>query len=345
MYSLLRRWLFSRDAEDAHHLTFRWFHRVCAIPGVRSLLNRWQRVTDASLQTQAFGLTFPNPLGLAAGLDKNAVLVNEFAALGFGFVEVGTVTPRPQPGNERPRLFRLPVDEAIINRMGFNNDGAVAIAARLRSRRTSVLVGGNIGRNKDTPETGAVADYCAAFRELHPVVDYFVVNVSSPNTPGLRALQDREPLTRLLSELQSVNDSFGTPRPLLLKIAPDLSDSQLDDVIAVVRETGTAGLVATNTTIRRDGLRTPADTVQSIGPGGLSGRPLTRRATEVIRYLSQRSDRRIPIIGVGGIHTPEDALEKLSAGATLLQLYSGLIYEGPRLVPRILRAIAAARTR
>jgi dihydroorotate dehydrogenase len=345
MYSLLRRWLFARDAEDAHHLTFRWFRRVCAVPGVRSLLNRWQRVTDASLQTQAFGLTFPNPLGLAAGLDKNAVLVDEFAALGFGFVEVGTVTPRPQPGNERPRLFRLPVDEAIINRMGFNNDGAVAIAARLKSRRTGVLVGGNIGRNKDTSDADAVADYCAAFRELHPVVDYFVVNVSSPNTPGLRALQDREPLTRLLSELQSVNDSLGAPKPVLLKIAPDLSDSQLDDVIAVVRETGTAGLVATNTTISRDGLRTPVDAVQSIGSGGLSGRPLTRRATEVIRYLSQRSDRRIPIIGVGGIHTPEDALEKLSAGATLLQLYSGLIYEGPRLVPRILRAIAAARTR
>ena len=283
------------------------------------------------------GLHFPNPVGLAAGFDKDGKHLHAMAALGFGFIEVGTVTPRPQAGNPRPRLFRLPADAALINRMGFNNEGVEALVQRLQQPRPAgLIIGGNIGKNKDTPNEQAAADYLFCYEKLFPYVDYFVVNVSSPNTPGLRALQDREPLTHLLRSLQQRNLQEPQPKPILLKIAPDLSDAQLDDIIAIVQTTGIAGVIATNTTISREGLRT--DTTH-IGAGGLSGHPLRARATEVIRYLHEKSGRSLVIIGVGGISSPAEALEKLDAGAALVQIYTGFIYEGPGIVKRIQRAV------
>ncbi|RMH95922.1 MAG: quinone-dependent dihydroorotate dehydrogenase, partial [Calditrichaeota bacterium] len=291
------------------------------------------------LRREVFGLSFPNPVGLAAGFDKNARVYRQMGRLGFGFVEIGTVTPRPQPGNPRPRLFRLPEDEALINRMGFNNEGVEAVAARLRRRPKGLIIGGNIGKNKTTPNDRAVEDYEICFRKLYDQVDYFVVNVSSPNTPGLRALQEKGALRELLQHLQALNRRMSSPRPLLLKIAPDLTPGQLDDIIEVVQETGLAGVIATNTTVERRGLRTSPRKLQAIGEGGLSGRPLRERATEVIRYLHRASGGAFPIIGVGGIHSPEDALEKMEAGASLIQLYTGLIYRGPGLVGEIKRRL------
>ncbi len=290
---------------------------------------------DERLEREVFGIRFPNPVGLAAGFDKDARFTDVLACLGFGFVEIGTVTPRPQPGNPRPRLFRLPADKALINRMGFNNDGAPAAAARLKARKERLVIGGNIGKNKDTPNEDALSDYIACFRALYEVVDYFVVNVSSPNTPGLRALQDKEPLTRILGSLQEINKGMPVPRPILLKIAPDLTNEQLDDIVEIVRSTGIAGLVATNTTIDRTGLTTPAGEVEALGAGGLSGAPLKNRATEVIRYLHERSGGSIPIIAAGGIFTAADAWEKIEAGATLVQVYTGFIYEGPAIAKNI----------
>ena len=337
---LVKPLLFQLDAERAHHLVFDNLRRAARVPGTNALLRGLYDYQHPGLQREVFGLKFPNPVGLAAGFDKNAVLTDELAALGFGFVEIGTVTPRPQPGNPAPRLFRLPQDEALINRMGFNNDGAEAVAARLASRKNRLLIiGGNIGKNKDTPNADAAQDYLAAFRALADVVDYFVVNVSSPNTPGLRELQDKKPLMELLAQVQEQNQARAQPRPLLLKIAPDLSDAQLDDILDIARETNLAGLVATNTTISRADLSADASYVASLGAGGLSGRPLRARATEVIRYLARRSSGNLPIIGAGGIHSPEDAREKLNAGATLIQLYTGFIYEGPGLVGRINRLL------
>ncbi len=334
--------LFKLDAERAHHLVFDNLKRAARLPGTAAALRGLYDYQHPSLERDLFGLKFLNPVGLAAGFDKNAMLTDELAALGFGFVEIGTVTPRPQPGNLKPRLFRLPADEALINRMGFNNDGAAAVAARLRGRQNQqLIIGGNIGKNKDTPNERAGDDYVAAFEALVEVVDYFVVNVSSPNTPGLRELQDKEPLIKLLQQVQQVNQARPTPRPLLLMIAPDLSDAQLDDILEIAHETQLSGLVATNTTIARpDTLRTPTPAVAAYGAGGLSGRPLRARATEVIRYLHQRSQGSLPIIGAGGIHSAQDALEKLQAGASLVQLYTGFIYEGPRLVRQINQAIS-----
>ncbi|GAB3987294.1 quinone-dependent dihydroorotate dehydrogenase [Spirosoma daeguense] len=296
------------------------------------------------MERTVFGITFPNPVGMAAGFDKNAELISELSDLGFGFVEIGTVTPRPQPGNPRPRLFRLKPDGGLVNRMGFNNKGASVAAERLRRFAQTrgdrqVIVGGNIGKNKDTPNEEALNDYLLNFRELFDTVDYFVVNVSSPNTPGLRDLQEREPLTRLLSAIQSENKQRSTPKPILLKIAPDLTNGQLDDIIAIVAETGIAGVIATNTTISRSGLKTEARDIEQIGAGGVSGRPLRDRATEVIRYLHQQSGGAFPIVGVGGIFSPEDAQEKLDAGASLIQLYTGFIYEGPGVARRINRTL------
>jgi dihydroorotate dehydrogenase len=333
--------LFKLDAERAHHFTFDNLKRAASWPGAKAVLRGLYNYQHPSLAREVFGLKFPNPVGLAAGLDKNAVLTDEFATMGFGFVEIGTVTPRPQPGNPQPRLFRLPDDEALINRMGFNNDGATVVAERLRQRKNrQLIIGGNIGKNKDTPNEQAADDYMAAFEALAEVVDYFVVNVSSPNTPGLRELQDKKPLISLLQQVQARNLARATPRPLLLKIAPDLTDAQLDDILEIARETKLSGLVATNTTIvRPETLRTPAATVAAHGAGGLSGRPLRERATEVIRYLHQRSEGGLPIIGAGGIHSAQDALEKLAAGASLVQLYTGFIYEGPGLVRQINRAL------
>lgn len=343
MYKALLKPLFFRlDAERAHHLVFDNLKRAHRMPGAGALLQSLYGFQHPRLEREVFGLRFRNPVGLAAGFDKNAELTDELASLGFGFVEIGTVTPRPQPGNPTPRLFRLPQDEALVNRMGFNNAGAAAAAARLRQRHSTIVVGGNIGKNKDTPNEHAAQDYIACVEALHEVVDYFVVNVSSPNTPGLRQLQEREPLIRLLQQVQERNAGLPVPRPLLLKIAPDLTNTQLDDILLIAQETQLSGLVASNTTISRSNLLTDAAHVDSLGAGGLSGRPLRQRATEVISYLHRRSGGSLPIIGVGGIHSPADALEKLAAGASLLQLYTGFIYEGPALISRINKALVQA---
>ena len=341
--SVVKPLLFKLDAERAHHFVFDNLKRASQLPGTKALLRGLYDYHHPSLERTVFGLKFTNPVGLAAGFDKNAVLTDELATMGFGFIEIGTVTPRPQPGNPQPRLFRLPQDEALINRMGFNNDGAATVAARLRLRHNRQLViGGNIGKNKDTPNERAGDDYVAAFEALAEVVDYFVVNVSSPNTPGLRELQDKKPLIKLLQQVQEKNLARPQPRPLLLKIAPDLTDAQLDDILEIARETQLSGLVATNTTISRDGLTTTASQVASYGAGGLSGRPLRARSTEVIAYLHRRSQGGLPIIGAGGIHSAADALEKLAAGATLVQLYTGFIYEGPGLARKINEQLAAS---
>ena len=280
------------------------------IPLVPALLRRRFTLQDPRLEREVFGLHFRNPVGLAAGFDKDARLVDAMATLGFGFVEIGTVTPRLQPGNPQPRLFRLPKDKGLINRLGFNNHGASAAAHRLAKRKSGIIVGGNIGKNKTTPNERAVEDYAAGFHTLYPVVDYFTVNVSSPNTPDLRALQDKEPLTELLRHLQTLNEQKPQPKPILLKIAPDLNESQLNDIVDICLSLGIDGIIATNTTIARTPLQTEAITVAAIGAGGLSGKPLRHRSTEVIRYLHQRSEGKIPIIGIGGIHSQQDAIEK-----------------------------------
>ncbi|QJW87989.1 quinone-dependent dihydroorotate dehydrogenase [Spirosoma taeanense] len=338
--------LFRFDAETIHHTVTSLLKFAFAIPGISAISRKLFVLSDPRLERTVFGLTFPNPVGMAAGFDKNAELVSELSDLGFGFVEIGTVTPRPQPGNPRPRLFRLKADGGLINRMGFNNKGVGPAAERLRDFKRNrgnrrVIVGGNIGKNKDTPNENALSDYLTGFQELFDAVDYFVVNVSSPNTPGLRDLQEREPLTRLLTALQTENHRRLNPKPILLKIAPDLTNGQLDDIIAIVTDTGIAGIIATNTTINRDGLATDPATVAQIGAGGVSGRPLRERATEVIRYLHQQSGGAFPIIGVGGIFSAADAQEKLLAGASLVQVYTSFIYEGPGLAIQINQALLA----
>lgn len=379
MYKILRFILFFFPAEGVHHFSMRGLKLLCGW-GVTRRLVAWScrpeegaaagmahgaasdAVMSSGLKRQIFGLTFPNPVGLAAGFDKNALYLRELTALGFGFVEIGTVTPKPQAGNELPRLFRLPQDEALINRMGFNNDGAEVIAGRLRAWRSGagrreeqagreerpsgraagqagrLIVGGNIGKNKVTPNEEAWKDYEICFRALYEYVDYFVVNVSSPNTPGLRALQDKDALRQILTNLQRVGRALAAahgPRPLLLKIAPDLNQQQLDDVIALALEIRLDGLVATNTTVSREGLVTPVERLEAIGAGGLSGAPLRERATEVVRYLCARLEGRIPVIASGGIFTGADAREKVAAGAALVQVWTGFIYEGPFMVGRI----------
>lgn len=337
---LLKPLLFALSPERAHGVTLFFFEAALRIPLLSGWLRRSFRLEDPRLEREVFGLRFPNPVGLAAGFDKNAEHLETMSVLGFGFLEIGTVTPRPQDGNPKPRLFRLPADKALINRMGFNNKGVEAVAGQFsRPRPAGVLIGGNIGKNKVTPNEEATSDYELCFEALFPHVDYFVVNVSSPNTPGLRELQEKAPLTALLSSLQALNRAKPAPRPILLKIAPDLSDAQLDDIIDIVRDTGLAGIIATNTTISREGLQTGADQVSAMGAGGLSGQPLKERATEVIRYLHRRSEGKIPIIGVGGINGAADAIEKLEAGASLVQVYSGLVFEGPTLIKEIKNGI------
>jgi len=345
MVGTVWRWVrpavFLLDAERAHYLIMRLLTWGCAVPGGAALLRWVFRAPRAAgvlgEPVVVAGIRFPNRVGLAAGFDKDARWLRELAVLGFGSVEVGTLTPRAQPGNERPRLFRLVRDQAVLNRMGFNNGGVEAAVARLRRRPAGLVVGGNIGKNKLTPNDDAATDYLAAFDALHPHVDYFAVNVSSPNTPGLRALQDRAPLEALLRALVDRNRALAAPRPLFLKIAPDLTDPQLDDIVALVASTGIAGVIATNTTTERPtALRTPASDVAALGAGGLSGAPLRDRSTAVIRYLHTRSGGAFPIIGVGGIDSREAALEKLAAGAVLVQLYSGLIYAGPGLVREVM---------
>lgn len=337
MYSLIKRFFFLFDPEKIHHFTFKGIKFILKIPGMKFIWKKRFVVENKQLERELFGIRFKNPVGLAAGFDKNGLLFNELEYCGFGFIEVGTVTPKPQEGNPKKRLFRLVEDEAIINRMGFNNEGVKALVQQLKKRNTQIIIGGNIGKNKDTPNEKAVDDYIICFNELYPYVDYFVVNVSSPNTPNLRALQDKKPLTNLLNALKSLNQTKETQRPILLKIAPDLTNEQLDDIIEIVTSTKIEGVIATNTTISREGLRTK--NVEEIGAGGVSGKPLTQRSTEVIRYLHDKSNGTIPIIGVGGIHSPQDALEKIQAGASLVQIYTGFVYEGPKLVRKINEAI------
>ncbi len=360
MYALLRPLLFLLPPERAHHLTFRLLEMASRVPGLLALTGGAKAPKGAAVEVM--GLRFPSPVGLAAGMDKDARHVDALSSIGFGFIEVGTLTPRPQPGNPQPRLFRLKQDRALINRMGFNNGGVHAAVERLRRRRPGIIVGGNIGKNKDTPNERATDDYLACFEALHPVVDYFVVNVSSPNTPGLRALQEKGPLLELLNALKARSrelaaragnpqpasastHNLGQSHPILLKIAPDLTEGQLEDIVAVVKESGIDGVIATNTTIVRDGLHAPKAELESIGAGGLSGAPVRARSTGVIRYLRQRLPRPLVIIGVGGIDSWEAAQEKLEAGADLVQVYTGLVYEGPALVKRINAAWAARHRR
>lgn len=341
MYKILiKPFFFLFPPEKAHHLTLFLLKIVLAIPLVNWFFKSLYSVKDKKLERSVFGLNFPNPVGLAAGFDKDGKHFRAMSSLGFGFIELGTVTPKGQIGNPQPRLFRLPADEGLINRMGFNNEGVDALVERLKKGKPkNLIIGGNIGKNKVTPNEEAVNDYAISFEKLFPYVDYFVVNVSSPNTPNLRALQDKEPLTKLLSHLQELNNQKPNPKPVLLKIAPDLTDGQLDDILEIVEDTKIAGIIATNTTISREGLQTNRQTVEKIGNGGLSGAPVRERSTEVIRYLHKASDGKVKIIGVGGIGSPEDALEKLKAGASLIQVYSCLVYEGPSLIKRINRAI------
>lgn len=334
---LIKPLLFLFQPERAHYLVADVLKFLMKIPGMKSLFRAMYSIKNSKLERVVFGIKFPNPVGLAAGFDKNALLIDEFAELGFGFIEIGTVTPKPQEGNPKPRLFRLVEDEAIINRMGFNNDGLEVVKDRLLKRKSQVIVGGNLGKNKVTPNEEADEDYKKGFEALFDVVDYFVVNVSSPNTPNLRALQEKEPLKKLLSSLQALNAMKKSPKPILLKIAPDLSNDQLDDVIEIVLETNLAGVIATNTTLNREGLVSAKELIEQAG--GLSGKPLKSRSTEVISYLHQKSKGKFPIIGVGGIYSAEDALEKIAAGASLVQLYSGFIYEGPGLIKKINQAI------
>ena len=327
--------MFRLDPERAHHLALGLLQQLAQMPSLLKLWQHWQPLEHAALQMQVAGLHFPNPVGLAAGFDKNATAIAAFQALGFGFVEVGTVTPRPQVGNPLPRLFRVPTDEAVINRMGFNNDGASVVARRLRRPPDRTPIGVNLGKNAETPLEKALDDYCSCLQELFDVGSYVVVNVSSPNTPGLRALQSAGNLHRLLRGVQDCNQALARlrqvrPRPLFVKIAPDLQAHELDDIVEAVQACALDGIVATNTTTSREGLTTVIAEA-----GGLSGRPLRQRSTDVIRYVYRRAEGRIPLIGVGGIFSAEDAYEKICAGASLVQLYTGLIYRGPGLPHQI----------
>ena len=377
MYKLIRECLFLFDPEKVHYFSMNSLRLLCKVPFVKKIISRLFLPENASLQRKFLGISFKNPVGLGAGFDKNAQYLNELEALGFGFVEIGTVTPKPQAGNDKPRLFRLPKDKALINRMGFNNDGVEVIAERLRrwsmvnsqssmvndewsivNRQSSIqepaavdahllgstqharlIIGGNIGKNKITPNEDAWKDYEICFTALHPYVDYFVVNVSSPNTPGLRELQEKESLRKILTNLQQLNAEMIVPKPVLLKIAPDLTMPQIDDVIDLAMEIKLDGLVATNTTISRDDLVTTADEIKKIGAGGLSGLPVQKKSTAMVEYIYQKTNGQIPIIASGGIFTAADAKEKLQAGASLVQVWTGFIYEGPAIVKNICKGL------
>jgi len=350
MYNLLRNVLFLVDPETVHYWAMNSLQTACSVPLVRSGIARNFSPNDPSLVIEKFGLRFRNPVGLAAGFDKNARYLRELSALGFGSVEIGTVTPLAQDGNEKPRLFRLPKDKAVINRMGFNNDGVKVVAKRLAEWKQQesryltpgqlpLIIGGNIGKNKVTPNDEAWKDYERCFIELADVVDYFVVNVSSPNTPGLRELQEKDSLRKILSHLQTINNRLSAPRPLLLKIAPDLTTGQLDDIIDLASEIKLDGLVATNTTISREGLKTSAAEVEAMGAGGLSGKPVQKRSTEVLKYITRQTAGKLPVIAAGGVFTAEDAKEKLAAGADLVQVWTGFIYEGPAIASKICKGL------
>lgn len=337
---ILKPILFRFHPEQAHHITVRLLRVVTKLPIAKQLFESLYNSNSPSLARSVMGLAFKNPIGLAAGFDKDATMIQPLSSLGFGFVEVGTVTPKPQPGNPTPRLFRLPKDEALVNRMGFNNQGVDAMVNQLKKlKKTDVVIGGNIGKNKTTPNEQAIDDYVICFEKLFDYVDYFVVNVSSPNTKNLRDLQEKEPLFHLLSTLQALNLKKDQPKPILLKIAPDLNDEQLENVIDVIERTNLAGIIATNTTISREDLQTDKQVLEAIGNGGLSGKPLTIRATEFIRQLRIKLGQDRVIIGVGGIYDAKTAKEKLDAGADLIQVYSGLVYEGPELINKIKKGL------
>ncbi len=340
MYKILKPIFFLLQPETIHHIIVGLLKALRYVPGATCLLKKIFTYSNKSLEVNVLGLSFPNPVGLAAGFDKNAEVVNELSAFGFGFVEIGSVTPLAQPGNPKPRCFRLPKDGAIINRMGFNNLGADKIAHNLQKRRPRVIVGGNIGKNTSTSNELAAADYEKSFVALYPHVDYFVVNVSCPNVASLCKLQDSEHLTEIVRRLTAYRAAQAQRKPILLKLSPDLSMQQVDEALEVIINEGLDGVVATNTTTRRDGLLTDKDKVDSIGNGGLSGAPLTRRSLEMVRYISQKTEGKLPIIGVGGIMAEQDALNMLAAGASLVQLYSGFIYNGPGFAKRICRAVA-----
>ena len=336
MYKLLvRPILFLFDPEKVHHFTFSFIKFVSKIPFVSPIIRSFYIVEDSKLEREFFGLKFKNPVGLAAGFDKNAVLYNELSNFGFGFIEIGTVTPKGQEGNPKKRLFRLKADKGIINRMGFNNNGLIAAIEQLKNNKGKVIIGGNIGKNTNTLPEDYTKDYLECFKELHPYVDYFVLNVSCPNVGSHAKLTDKDYLEELITEVQKVNVTFESKKPILLKIAPDLNQIQLDEIIDLVAVTKIDGVIASNTSVSREGLKTSDNRIQEIGNGGLSGKPIKDKSTQVIKYLSEKSNKAFPIIGVGGIHSAKDALEKIEAGADLVQVYTGFIYEGPSLVKRI----------
>jgi dihydroorotate dehydrogenase len=337
---LIRPVLFLFSPETIHHFTSSLLRCVFAIPGVLPLVRRCYHVKHRALETDVLGLHFANPVGLAAGFDKNASIYREFHAFGFSFIEVGTVTPEGQPGNEKPRSFRLVRDRGLINRMGFNNHGARAASAKLaRKRPKGLILGGNIGKNTQTPNERAADDYEAVFEAIYDGVDYFVVNVSCPNISDLRKLQDQESLEKILGRMVTLREKKEIRKPVLLKISPDLNNRQLDETLEIIERLKLDGVVATNTTISRDGLKTSEERIRAIGSGGLSGAPLTARSLEVVRYIHEKSGGTLPIIAVGGIMGVQDALNMLDAGARLIQIYTGFIYEGPGLVKKINRAI------
>lgn len=339
MYSLLRSFLFLMPAETAHHFTLNLLKIVCKIPFGRSLMRLLFDSNNPKSKQELFGIQFKNSVGLAAGFDKNAMYIDELACLGFGFIEIGTVTPKAQDGNPLPRLFRLPKDKAIINRMGFNNDGVDAVVQRLKKRKSAIIIGGNIGKNKLTPNENAVDDYVICFEKLFDHVDYFVVNVSSPNTPNLRALQEKDKLFEILNTLQELNLKRTTCKPILLKIAPDLNQAELDDVLSVVEASKIAGIISSNTTIDRSNLLSSEEVITQIGNGGLSGQPVLDKSNKVLTYLNEKNSTNIPIIAVGGIMTASDAVEKIELGATMVQVYTGFIYAGPGLIKSINKAL------
>lgn len=367
MYIILRAVLFAFDPEWVHYFSMNWLRFLCNLPFGKRLLTAAFSPKSPHIPTSLLGISFSNRVGVGAGFDKNARYLDELEALGFGFVEIGTVTPMAQPGNDKPRLFRLPKDKALVNRMGFNNEGVVAIRKRLRNWRkkagfespglqfgsyeshdqkhetlnTKLIIGGNIGKNKTTPNENAWMDYITCFNALHDYVDYFVVNVSSPNTPGLRDLQEKESLHKILTQLQLQNITFEIQKPILLKIAPDLTIEQIDDIIDLAMEIELDGFVVTNTTVSREHLKTPNSLLNAFGDGGLSGLPLKQRSTEMVQYIHQKTKGQIPIIASGGIFTGEDAFEKLSAGASLVQVWTGFVYRGPGIVKNICRKLSA----
>lgn len=342
MYNLFKPILFLFAPEKAHKITTRLLHWALLLPFGKKWFRKLYCVEDQRLEREVFGIRFKNPVGLAAGFDKNAELIDDFTHLGFGFIEIGTLTPKGQPGNPEPRLFRLPKDRALINRLGFNNDGVIDAVQRLKQRKSNIIVGGNIGKNKITPNEDAIRDYLLCFEELYNYVDYFVVNVSSPNTPGLRELQEKEPLTNLLSTLQTQREKKTEKKPILLKIAPDLTEAQLDDIIDITKNLSLDGLIISNTTIDRPQLAVSEQRIKQIGAGGLSGQPVFDKSTRVLKYV-RRHQPTLPIIAVGGIMSGEDALAKLEAGANLVQVYTGLVYRGPDLIREINEAILRLR--